>query len=191
VIELELEPGETVVVHARVPEHLRRDRALRVVPPLLGVEAEAADLALRERGRPRRIGLSREVDEAVRAVAELLEHVRGPQAQDPCDDRRDGLWLLDLERVGVDRRRLLTDRELHAGAVVDRPAGGGHGDDLAVLLGRQLPERRRADALEPERTAERGSEEEREEREEKADPAVRQPPAHRVRRVRRVGVRST
>ena len=45
-VERELEPREAVVVDARVAEHLRRDRALRIEAPLLRVEAEARQVPL-------------------------------------------------------------------------------------------------------------------------------------------------
>ena len=40
-VELQLEPREALVVDARVAEDVRRDRALRIEAPLLGIEAEA------------------------------------------------------------------------------------------------------------------------------------------------------
>src|SRR5581483_967221 len=50
-VELELEPGEAVVVDARVPEHLRGDGCLRIRAALLAVEVEARQISLREQAR--------------------------------------------------------------------------------------------------------------------------------------------
>ena len=52
-VERELEPGEPLVVGSREAEHLRSDSALRIVPALFGVEADAGQLA-----RAQRIGLA-------------------------------------------------------------------------------------------------------------------------------------
>ena len=56
-LEPELEPGEAVVVDARVAEHLCGDRVLRIAPPLLRVEVEAGEPAPLERGRALGIAL--------------------------------------------------------------------------------------------------------------------------------------
>ena len=85
---------------------------------------------------------------------------------------RDPARVPDLLRVGVDRRRLLADRELDAGAVVDRAAAGGDLLDLLVLGVRERGEVAGVDALEPERAHEHGREGEPEDREEQANPPV-------------------
>ena len=68
---------------------------------------------------------------------------------------RDALRVAHLARIGVDGRRLLADRELHAHPVEDRPATGRRRHDLVVLLRGEPLERRRAHDLQPERAAER------------------------------------
>jgi hypothetical protein len=123
----------------------------------------------------------------VRPVGDPLVDLFRVQPQDACDDRRDLGRVANLQRVGVDRHRLLTDRELDSRAVVDRAAVGRDVDGLPVLAGRHLAQRLRANPLEPDRTKQRGAEDDREDCEEKADPAVRDPAFHRARR----GVRST
>ena len=50
-VELELEPGEALVVDAGVAEHLRRERTLRIRAALLAVEVEARELLPCERAR--------------------------------------------------------------------------------------------------------------------------------------------
>src|SRR6185295_18396840 len=70
-IEPELQPGEAVVVDARVAEHLRPDGVLRVEAPLLGIEVDAGEAAPLKRGRALRVGLPLDVDEALLLVAQL------------------------------------------------------------------------------------------------------------------------
>src|SRR5262249_55795319 len=88
---------------------------------------------------------------------------------------RDGARVQDLLRIGVDRRRLLTERELDARPVVDRPAARRDLDALLVLAVGELREAAGLDALDPRAAEEEGGEGEREEREEEADAAVRVP----------------
>ena len=108
-VQLELEPRETGVVRARVAEHRRRHRPLRIDALLVRSEGEADEVALLERGRELRRRLPLDVDEASAAVGELPvqrlerdpEHLR----RDPCLAARIG----DLHRVGVDVDRLLAN----------------------------------------------------------------------------------
>src|SRR5262249_31327444 len=67
-----LEAGETAVVEPREAEDVRRDRALRIDAPLLGIEIHAREMQLLEARRLRRIGLPRDVDEARLPVRELI-----------------------------------------------------------------------------------------------------------------------
>ena len=75
--------------------------------------------------------------------------------------------------IGVDRRLLLADRELDAGAVEDRPAAGRDLLRRFVLVAREAREMRRVHSLQPERAREHPREGEREQREQEPDPAVR------------------
>src|SRR5205814_1086651 len=63
VVELELEAGEPVPVDADVPEHLCADRALRIAPAFLGIEAEARELEVLQGLGLRGIRLPLDVDE--------------------------------------------------------------------------------------------------------------------------------
>ena len=67
-VERELEPRQAMVVDAGIAEHLRRDRVLRVEPPLFRIEPEACDVQALELRGTRRVGLAGDVDEAVRTV---------------------------------------------------------------------------------------------------------------------------
>ena len=78
----------------------------------------------------------------------------------------------DLLRVGVDRRRLLADRELDARRVEDRAAARRDDDRLAVLALGHLPERRSVDPLQPDGAPERADEDESEDREQEANAPV-------------------
>ena len=69
-VERALEPLEALVVEARVAEHLRGDRPLRVEAQLLRVEAEAGEVERLQDLRLARVRLARDVDEAPRAVDE-------------------------------------------------------------------------------------------------------------------------
>src|SRR5581483_9504185 len=64
-------------------------------------------------------------------------------------------------------------RELHAGAVEDRPAPRGDLDALLVLAVRERREPARLHALDPQRAREQRGERDREEREQQADPVIR------------------
>src|SRR5207244_869482 len=52
-VERELEPGEAAVVDARIAEHLRCERALRVEAPLLRIEPEPGQVLTLQDRRPR------------------------------------------------------------------------------------------------------------------------------------------
>ena len=90
---------------------------------------------------------------------------------------RDDARLVDLPRIGVDRRRLLADRKRKAGPVEDRPARRRQHDGLPVLLRGKAGQRPRPDALQPRRAAQQGREEEAENDEQEPDPAVDRAPA--------------
>ena len=177
-VERALEAFEAVVVDAGEAEHVRGDSSLRVVALLLGVEAEPGQVLLLELRGLRRIGLPLDVDEVARSVGEQrVERIR-VDAERLRGGERDASRLLHEPRVGVHRRRLLADRERLAGPVVDRAAAGGDLGRVLLLARRDALERRRLDALQPDRPAERAGEDEREETEEKADAAVGGPLAH-------------
>ena len=178
-VERELEPGEAAIVDARVAEHLRRERALRVEAALLRIEAEAGQVLALQNRRPRGVGLALDVDEAQRAVGERGVHLALVEPEDARGGRRLAARVAHLARVGVDRRRLLADRELQAAAVEDRSAGRGNRHVLVVLVGRQLPERARAHALQPGRAEERDPEGDPEDREQQPDAAVGDLRVHR------------
>src|SRR2546423_12525737 len=186
-VESELEPRKTVVVDAGVTEHLGGDRMLRIEAPLFRIEPESGDVqALKPLGAYG-IRLALDVDEAVSSVRELLVHLFRIEPQDARDDRCGFRRVPNLQRIGVDRDRLLADGELNARAVVDRAAVRSEVDGRAVLARRHPAERLRAHALQPDRAKNGGAEHDREESEEKADPTVREPAAQRPRRF----VRST
>ena len=101
VLEPELEACEALVVDARVAEHLRRDRVLRVRAPLLGVEVQPREALPLQRGGPLRVGLPLDVDEALRLVEQLREdRVR-------VDAQRVPAWTATFcaFRPGAGRRR--------------------------------------------------------------------------------------
>ena len=78
----------------------------------------------------------------------------------------------ELVRIGVDRLRLLADRELHAVGVEDRPSAGGDHDRLAMLTLGHPSERGGANALKPHCARKRRCEDEREDHEQQADAPV-------------------
>ena len=181
VVERELEPGEATVVDTRVAEHLRGERELRVEAPLLGVGVDPRQpLAAQLRDEPR-ICLARDVDEAAGSVTQRVVDRGRVEMQRAPDHERLALRVLHLVWIGVDGLRLLADRELHAAAVVDRPARRRNDDVLALLTRREPPEGRRAHALQPGGAHERQPEREHEDAEQQADAAVRGLRAHRVR----------
>src|SRR5207253_3255528 len=116
-VELQLRPGEAAVVDPGEAEHLRGEPALRIRAPLLWIEAEASDALLLQRGRGDRVGLPLHVDEAEALVGEPRLERRGVDAERAAGGERGGARVDDLPRVGVDRRRLLADRERGAQAV--------------------------------------------------------------------------
>ena len=79
---------------------------------------------------------------------------------------------MQLARVGVDRRRLLAYRELHAVPVEDRAAAGRDRHGLLVLELRLASERRSLHALDPDRAREGRGKDENEDREQQADAPV-------------------
>ena len=171
-VQLELEPRETGVVRARVAEHRRRHRPLRIDALLVRSEGEADEVALLERGRELRRRLPLDVDEASAAVGELPvqrlerdpEHLR----RDPCLAARLG----DLHRVGVDVDRLLADGQRIPHPVVDRPSPGRQDDRLLRLRLRHRGERGRAHGLDPRGARAEDREREDDDEEEKAEPGV-------------------
>ena len=137
-VEPELEPCEAVVVRARVADDLRRDLVERIDALLLVREAEAEDARLLQDRRALGVGLALDVDEAVRAVGQLGEHLIGVDPEDVRDELCRRLRVSDQLRIREDRRRLAADRELDAGAVEDRPPRRGL-DDRRLVLARGQP----------------------------------------------------
>ena len=171
-VQLELEPREAGVVRARVAEHRRRDRSLRIDALLVRLEGEADEVALHELRREARRCLPLDVDEAAAAVGELAVQRSDRNPQHLRRDPRLAAWIGDLHRVGVDVDRLLADRERIPEPVVDRPAPGGQRDRLLRLRLRHRGERRRPHGLEPRRARAEGREREEDDEEEKAEPRV-------------------
>ena len=176
-VERALEPVEAVVVRTGEAEDVRGDRALRIGAQLLRVEPEPGDLALVQRLRLGRIGLAGDVDEALGPVLQRGIELVGVEAERLAGDDCGALRIDDVPRVGVDRRRLLADRERLAGAVVDRAPPGRNLDRLAVLGDRHRREAIVLRALEPGRAGERDDEDERKSGEQQANPVVRLPSA--------------
>src|SRR4029453_15387561 len=101
-----------------------------------------------------------DVDEPVRAVGELGQHLVGVELQHAGDGLRRRSRIADQARVGEDRCRLPADPNLPPRAVEDRPPAGGL-DDRRLVLARGEPlVAARPDSLEP-----CGAREHREERE--------------------------
>ncbi len=171
-VQLELEAREPRVVEAREPEHRGRDGALRIDALLVGRKGEADEVAFLELGRELRRRFPLDVDEAEAVVGELL--VDRPELE-PEYLRRD-LRLparrSNLQRIGVDVRRLLPDRERVAQPVVDRPSPGRQHDRLLRLCLRHRRERRRAHRLEPGGARTECREREEDDEQEKAQPRV-------------------
>jgi hypothetical protein len=171
-VVLDLEARETLVVGACVADELGADGALRVGALLLRIGVDTGEALLDELRRLPRVGEAFDVDEA-RLLREKLrvERIRVDAEQAV---RGDGHLprLRHLPGVGVHRRRLLADCELHARTVEDRPAPRRDRQRLAVLPLRHAAERRGVDALEPDGPRERAAEDEHERGEQQADPAV-------------------
>ena len=172
-LERALEALETLVVRARVAEHLRRDRALRIRPELLREEAEPCELELLELARRERLRLAGDVDEPPRAIGELQVHVARLEAELLPDRERNLARPVDLARVREYGGRLLADRERLAVPVEDRPAPGRDDDRLAVLPHRHRGVCVALHRLEPERPPERDAEEDEEGAREQDDAPVR------------------
>ena len=174
VLEPELEAREPVVVRPRVADDLRRDLVERVDALLLVREAEAEDARLLQDRGARGVGLALDVDESVRPVGELGQHLVRVQPEGARDDVRGRLRVADQLRVCEDRRRLPADRELDARAVEDRPPTRGLDDRRLVLAGCEPLVAARAHSLEPRGAREHGQEREGEDGEDEPDPPVRQ-----------------
>src|SRR6185295_1956487 len=179
-VELELEPGETLVVDTRVAEHGGADPLLRIVAPLLVVEPEALDVLVLERLREAGVGLALDVDEATRPVGQQWIDLVRVETQGLLDSQRRRTRILNLARVRVDRRRPGADRQLHPEAVVDRPPVRRNVDRLTVLARRHVPESLRAHRLQPSGAKKRNREDGREDGDQKANAPVRNPRAHRL-----------
>ncbi len=172
VVVLELEAAEPLVVDARVPDHLRRGGVLRIRAALLGVVEHAGEALLQEGRGLRRVGEALDVDEPALLVDERRVQPVAVDAEQVVRRQRDPARVRHLLRVGVDRPRLLADRELDARAIVDRAAAGRDLLRLLVLGVRDVREVPCVDALQPDRPRQDAGEREREEREEQADAAV-------------------
>ncbi len=179
VVVLELEAAEPVVVDAGVADNLCGDAVLRVRPELLRIGEHADEPLLQEEAGLRRVGEALDVDELALLVQELRVQRVAVDPEDLVRGERDPARIPHLGRVGVDRRRLLADRELDPGPVEDRPAAGWNRLGLLVLALRKLREVRRLHALKPERPREHRQECEGEDGEQQPDPPVRLLLAHR------------
>ena len=105
----ELEPFEALVVDAGEADDLRRDALQRVDALLLGIGADAEELAASsELLRLRRVGLARDVDEARVPVRERRVERGRVDVEDRATPRATtARGSRDVARVGVDRRPLL------------------------------------------------------------------------------------
>ena len=125
-VQLELEPSEAGVVGARVAEHRRRDRALRIDAPLVGLEREARQVPLRERRRTPRRRLPLDVDEPAAAVGE--RRVQRPERESRAPSPRPAPPAADRRSASDRRRRRSPARRSPAAfpsrsKIVPRPAG--------------------------------------------------------------------
>jgi hypothetical protein len=109
---------------------------LGIEAELLRVEAEAGVAELLELLGPAWVRLALEVDEPARAVPEERVENGRVGVEDPAGRECQALRLVDLSRIGVDRRRDLADRQGLAVPVDDRSATGRHDHRLAVLAQR-------------------------------------------------------
>src|SRR5262245_7182514 len=173
-VETELESCEPVVIGARVPDHLRRDLVEGVDALFLVREAEAEDVRLLQDLGAFGVGLTLDVDESVRPIGELGEHLIRVHPQRSCDDIRGRLRVADQLRVREDRCRLSANRELDARTVEDRPPPCGLDDRRLVLAGGEPLVAARADSLEPRCAREHREERESEDDEDEPDSPVRQ-----------------
>ena len=178
---------------ARRARDRRRPRSRAPAPPppscgyvrsSSGYDATPAKPFSRKSSAFCRVGEPLDVDELLFLFEQLrVERVR-VDAEDLVRRERDRARVAHLLRVGVDRRLLLADRELDAGAVEDRAAPGGDLLGLLVLALREAREMRRLHALQPDRAREHRREDEREDAEQEPDPAVGLLLAHRRRHQR-------
>ena len=178
-LERVLESLQALVVEPRVAEHLRGDRTLRVVAKLLGIEPEPGEVQRLEVLRLSRVGLSRNVDEASRAVDERRVEDGGIDAELLPRRQRQIPCVVDLTRIGIDGGRELPDRERLAVPVDDGAARCRHDDRLAVL-----PQRHRRvlgpfHDLDPGSARERGGQQDEERACQQGDAAVRRRRLHR------------
>ena len=117
---LELETRETRGVDPDEPQHLRRERAGRVVALRDLQEADARQPECFEAIGDMHIDLSAEVDEGGIGRPEPPLDVSGTQAQDARDLRRLADRVGHVAWVRVDVPRLQRDRQGHSGAIDDR-----------------------------------------------------------------------
>ena len=157
-VETELEAGQPAIVDTGVPEHLRRDRVLRIEPSLLGIEAESGKPALGELRSPGWVRFSLDVDESVRAIGDERVELLRIEAQIMRSRDRHDPGIVNLQRIDEDRGRLLAQGQLHARPIEDRAPPRRQRHRLAVLARRHGAERLRLHALEPGRTQERRAE---------------------------------
>jgi hypothetical protein len=170
-----LEPGQSRVVGAHEPEHLRGEEALRVGALRLGDCPDALDPELLDLLAARRVHLALEIDEPGLAVGELPQQL----VLGPLQERRElGGHLhrvLDQERIGEDRHRVLRDGELHAVAIHDRAAARRIGHVLDLLAHGALGEGARPDRSDPGGAQRRQPEQQQEDCEQQADAALDEP----------------
>ena len=176
-VERALEPVEAVVVRPGEPEHVRGDGTLRIRAQLLRVEPEPRNLALVQSRGLGGIGLAGDVDEALAPVLQHRIELVGVEPEGLPGEDCGALGIDDVPRIGIDRRRLLADRERLAGAVVDRAPSGRDLDRLAVLGDRHRREPIVLRGLEPRRAGQRNDEDERKSRQQQANPVIRLPAA--------------
>ena len=164
-VVLDLEAAEPLVVGAGEADHLGGNAALWIGALLLRIVVHAGEGLLHERLGLGRVGEALDVDERRLAVQELRIELVRVDAEDPVGRDRHGPGVRQLAWVGVDRLRLLADRELYAVRVEDGAAPGRDHDRLAMLPFGHSPERCGANALEPDGSRERRREDEREDHE--------------------------
>src|SRR5206468_2603555 len=111
-VELELETGQALVVHARIAEHGRPHALLRILPVLLRIEAEPGNVLVLEGLCQTRVRLALHIDEPARAVGEKWVNLVRVEPEGLLDGDGGGARVFDLLRVGVDRGSPLADGEL-------------------------------------------------------------------------------
>jgi len=113
-LERQLDAGEAVVVDPDAADQLPGEAPLRVDATRLLVGADARDLQLLDERALLERQLAREVDEALGAVAQLGVELVPRAAEERREPRRRAAGVPDDARVGVNRDRILRDRELDA-----------------------------------------------------------------------------